>query len=153
MRLYRIGSSLYPLFDGTGAMLHGARWNSAGVRAIYCGASLAVAQLENLVHVGRATPPTNHAWIEIDVPDDVAVTILERADLPVGWDHPTAKDVSQTVGGAWFASKATALLRVPSVAAAESHVWVIDQDHPDFARMTATPPRPLVWDRRLFGRS
>lgn len=153
MRLYRIGSALYPLFDGTGAMLHGGRWNSAGVRAIYCASTLAVAQLETLVHIGRTIPPTNHAWISIDLPEDVATTILGPADLPPGWDHPTAKDVSQSVGDAWFAAKSTAVLRVPSVAAAADHVWVIDQDHPDFARMTASPPQPLVWDPRLFGRA
>lgn len=152
MRLYRIGSSLYPLFDGTGAMLHGGRWNGPGNRAIYCAASLAVAQLEMLAHIGRTTPPTNHAWITIDVPDDVAVTILERADLPASWDHPTAKDVAQTVGDAWFAGRATAILRVPSVAAVDAHVWVINQDHPDVSRMSVGQPEPLVWDSRLFGR-
>lgn len=151
MRLYRIGSSLYPLFDGTGAMLSGGRWNGPGRRAIYCAGSLAAAQLEQLVHVGRAAPPTNHAWIEIDVPNDVALTVLEKADLPPGWDHPTAKDVAQAIGDDWFAAKSTAILRVPSVAAAEGHVYVIDQDHPDVARMSAGPPTPLVWDGRLFG--
>ncbi|WP_333823331.1 RES family NAD+ phosphorylase [Pinisolibacter sp.] len=150
MRLYRIGSSLYPLFDGTGAMLHGGRWNSAGSRAIYCASSLAAAQLETLVHVGRASPPTNHTRISIEVPDDIAVTTIERHALPPGWDHPTATDVSQSIGDDWFSSGRTAILRVPSVAAAEDHVWVINQDHPDFARMTASPPQPLVWDPRLF---
>lgn len=152
MRLYRIGSSLHPLFDGTGGMLHGGRWNSPGFRAIYCASSLAAAQLETLVHVGRSAPPTNHAWISIDVPDDVTITVIERPELPTGWDHPTAKDVPQTIGDAWFASRRTAILRVPSVAAAEDHVWVLNPDHRDFARMTASPPRPLVWDPRLFGR-
>lgn len=152
MRLFRIGSSLYPLFDGTGAMLHGGRWNSPGVRAIYCAPSLVSAQIETLVHIGRATPPVNHRWSEIDVPDDLPITILDRHDLPDGWDHPTAKDVAQTVGDAWFAAGATAILRVPSVAAAESHVFVVNQDHPDVARMIVSPPRPLVWDARLFGR-
>lgn len=152
MHLYRIGSSLYPLFDGTGAMLNGGRWNSPGFRAIYCASSLAAAQLEQLVHIGRTSPPTNHAWIEIDVPDDVGITIMKKSDLPDGWDHPTAKDVAQAIGDAWLASKTTAILRVPSVAAAESHVYVIDQDHPDFSRMRAGSPMPLVWDARLFGR-
>lgn len=153
MRLFRIGSTLHTLFDGTGAMQHGGRWNSPGYRAVYCASSLAAAQLENLVHVGRTTPPLNHAWISIDVPDDVAITVIERRDLPAGWDHPTAKDISQSVGDDWFSARRTAILRVPSVAAAEDHVWVIDQDHPDFARMTASPPQPLLWDPRLFGGS
>lgn len=152
MRLFRIGSVLYSLFDGTGSMQHGGRWNSPGFRAVYCASSLAVAQLEMLIHVGRTTPPTNHAWISIDVPDDVTIMVMERHGLPPGWDHPTAKDVSQSVGDAWFAAKTTAILRVPSVAAAEDHIWVINQDHPDFARMSASLPSPLVWDTRLFGR-
>jgi RES domain-containing protein len=151
MRLFRIGSSLYPLFDGTGAFLCGGRWNSPGRRVIYAAASLAVAQLEMLVHIGRATPPANHAWIFVDVPDDVPVTVIGREDLPPGWDHPTDRDVAQTIGDAWFARRETAVLDVPSVAAAEGRVFVIAQDHPDFQRMRAGAPMPLVWDTRLFG--
>lgn len=152
MRLFRIGSALFPLLDGTGAMLHGARWNSAGRRAIYCASSLAAAQLEILVHIGRTRPPVAHVWTEVTVPDDLAVTTFAAADLPPGWDDPTVLDVARAVGDAWFVAGTTALLRVPSVVAPADAVFVVNQDHPDFHRMTATPPRPLIWDPRLFRR-
>ncbi len=152
MRLYRIGSSQYPLFDGYGAMSNGGRWNSPGFSAIYAAASLAAARLEMLVHIGRARRPRGHAWISIEIPDDVPMTILEASDLPAGWDHPTDRDVARAVGDAWFESNASAILRVPSVAAGGDHVFVIDQNHLDFARMRASSPSPLVWDDRLFGR-
>mgnify|MGYP001584115420 CR=1 FL=1 len=73
--------------------------------------------------------------IEIDVPDGAMITILEARHLPVGRDHATAKDMAQAIGDTWFTRRTAAVLRAPSVAAAESHVYVINQDHRDFARM------------------
>ena len=49
---YRIADRRHPLFDGTGAMLFGGRWNSPGRRVICASASYACAMLEVLVHTG-----------------------------------------------------------------------------------------------------
>jgi RES domain-containing protein len=151
MLAFRIASSHFPIFDGTGALLRGARWNSAGRAAIYCADSLAACQLELLVHIGRVTLPRNHVWIAVDVPDDAAAEVPSRADLPAGWDHPTRLDVAQAVGDRWLAANATAVLRVPSVAAPNDRVVAINPRHADFGRITASAPRPMVWDPRLFG--
>jgi RES domain-containing protein len=43
---YRIGDGRYSLFDGRGAMLEGARWNSPGYPVIYASLSQAGAMLE-----------------------------------------------------------------------------------------------------------
>ena len=150
MRLYRIGSALFPVFDGTGAARAGGRWNGPGRPVIYCAHSLACCQLETLVHIGRAAPPTNHLWIEIDVPDGIAATTLTAATLPAGWDDPLRLDVSQAIGDRWLASADTAILRVPSVAAHGDWVVALNPLHPDFASMTASTARPLTWDARLF---
>ena len=150
MLAFRIASSRFPVFDGTGAQLKGARWNSAGRAAIYFANSLAACQLELLVHIGRVAPPRNHVWIAADVPDDIAVEVLTTADLPVGWDHPTRLDVAQAVGDAWLTRGTTAVLVVPSVAASQGRVVVVNPLHPDVARFGVTAPAPLVWDSRLF---
>lgn len=150
MLLFRIASSHFPIFDGTGALRNGARWNSAGRAAIYCADSLAACQLELLVHIGRVQPPRNHVWSSIEVPDDVAVEVLSPAELPPDWDHPTRLDVAQVVGDAWLAAGRSAVLVVPSVAAAEGRVVVINPSHPDARTMTVSVPQRLEWDPRLF---
>ena len=50
MIAYRIADARHPIFDGTGAMLRGGRWNSIGQRVIYAAESYAGAMLEILVH-------------------------------------------------------------------------------------------------------
>lgn len=154
MRTFRIGSALFPHFDGSGAFQYGARWNSPGRRVIYCAGSLACCRLEMLVHIGRmAGRPTNHAWIEIDVPDDLYARAETITRPPIGWDHPTKLDIAQTVGDAWFDAKSSAILRVSSVASKGDRVILLNSTHPDFAKITASPPQPLHWDERLFRQS
>lgn len=150
MLLFRIASRKFPIFDGTGAMLHGGRWNSPGHPVIYCAESLAVCQLEALVHIGRSPPPGDHGFVEIAVPDDLPVSTLAPEDLPVGWDNPNSQDVAQTVGDAWIRGGKTAVLRVPSVAAPNDCVVVVNPRHADFVRIAATAARPMLWDPRLF---
>jgi RES domain-containing protein len=43
---YRIADARHAIFDPTGAMLHGGRWNSIGHRVIYAAATYAGALLE-----------------------------------------------------------------------------------------------------------
>jgi RES domain-containing protein len=50
MIVYRIAGARHPIFDATGAMLYGDRWNSVGLRAIYAAETYAGAMLEVLVH-------------------------------------------------------------------------------------------------------
>ena len=44
----------------------------------------------------------------------------------------------------------TPILRVPSVASQGEFNVLINQSHPDFHRLSASAPRGLAWDRRLF---
>ena len=67
-RAIRIADGRYPLVDGTGAFLQGARWNSPGRRVIYASESYAGALLETLVHSRIGKLPRHHMWIEIEIP-------------------------------------------------------------------------------------
>ena len=148
---YRIVRDGYPVFDGSGAARWGGRWTSPGRRVIYCAETLACCRLEMLVHIGRmALRPVNHVSIAIDVPGDHYAAAETRVNPPPGWDHPTAHDISQPIGDAWFDAGASAILRVPSVAAKGDWVVLLNQTHPDIARISAAAPLPLDWDERLF---
>ena len=151
MIAWRIADGRHAIFDATGAMLHGGRWNSPGIRVIYGAETYAGALLEMLVHANLGMLPKNHRVVRIESPDDVRVETVLPQQVP-GWD---AEDMaaSRVFGDAWIESKRTAVLRVPSVVTAgrEFNV-VINAGHPEFVSIRAGEPEIVVWDRRLFGR-
>jgi RES domain-containing protein len=149
MIAYRIADIRHPIFDPTGAMLHGGRWNSIGVRAIYAAETYAGALLEVLVHSNLSQPPKNHRVVRIVVPDRVTVEIVS-IDKVQNWD---AEDMvaSRAFGDRWIQENRTAILKVPSVITQgrESNI-VFNPMHPHFSLIFADDPEPVHWDARLF---
>ena len=52
-RVYRVCRARYARLDGEGARRAGGRWNSPGRTVVYMAESVALAVLENLVHMSR----------------------------------------------------------------------------------------------------
>ena len=121
MIAYRIADARHPIFDGTGAMLRGGRWNSIGQRVIYGAESYAGAMLEILVHANLAVPPKHHQVVRITIPESVAIETLSPSALP-GWD---AGDLTtaRAFGDGWLREGRTAVLRVPSVITVSVRCW------------------------------
>src|SRR5258708_38435261 len=84
LRCYRIADRRVPIFDGAGAAMHGARWNSPGRRGIYAAETYACALLEKLVHTNTGRVPTTQVYIEILVPEQAVIGVVTSGDLP-GW--------------------------------------------------------------------
>src|SRR5580693_9391241 len=144
MIAYRIADARHPIFDATGAMLHGGRWNSIGLRAIYAGALLEV-----LVHSNLSQPPKNHRVVRIVVPDEVIIeTVL--IDRIRNWG---AEDMiaSRAFGDRWIQENRTATLRVPSIITRgrESNI-VFNPAHSEFALVRADDSEPVHWEVRLL---
>ena len=140
----------HPIFDGTGAMLHGARWNSPGRRVIYAAETYAGALLEVLAHASGAVPPS-HGYIEIEVPAGVALEEITPAGLP-HWDAPSFES-ARRFGDRWYDESRTAVLIVPSVVTVVERNVLINQTHRDFQRIRAGRPSPVRWDLRLWKKS
>ena len=147
---YRIADGRHPLFDGTGAALYGARWNSPGRPVIYGATTYAGAMLEVLVHAGIGRVPRHFQWIEIAIPAGVARECPALDAVP-GWDDDDGR-VSRAFGDAWLAQTRTGVLFVPSVVTRYERNVLINPAHPDFSRIVASRPSPVVWDQRLFAR-
>lgn len=149
MLAYRIADARHPIFDPTGAMLHGGRWNSIGNRVIYAAASYAGAMLEVLVHSNLSVPPKNHRVVMITIPDHLPVETINSAALP-GWDSedPT---VSRDFGDKWLRDLRSVVLQVPSVITEgrEQNI-LINPLHPSFSSISAGTPEEIHWDTRLF---
>jgi|SRR5277367_5549761 len=151
MIAYRIADARHPIFDPSGAMLHGGRWNSVGHRVIYAAETYAGALLEVLVHSNLSQPPRNHRVVRIHIPEEVAIETV-AIDRIKGWD---AEDMaaSRAFGNEWIESKRTAVLSVPSVITrGRENNLVLNADHPQFALIRVEDPEPVHWDLRLFGR-
>jgi RES domain-containing protein len=146
---YRIADSRHPIFDPTGATLHGGRWNSVGHRIIYAAETYAGALLEVLVHANLSQPPKNHKVIRIEIPDEVAIENV-TADTVPGWDMEDMI-ASRAFGDHWIRENRTAVLKVPSVITRgrESNL-VLNALHSQFSSVSAGKPEAVYWDARLF---
>jgi RES domain-containing protein len=147
LRAFRIADMRHPIFDGTGAMLHGARWNSQGRRIIYAAETYAGALLEILVHASGSVPK-GQGFIEIEIPAGLTIEEIAPEDVP-RWDSPSF-ETARKFGDRWYDERRTPVAIVPSVVTRVERNVLINQEHPDFARIRATQPRPVRWDARLW---
>lgn len=107
MRIWRLALGRFPELDGEGARLYGGRWNSPGTPMVYAATHLALALLEQLVHLNpERLPPALRAFA-IDLPADA---VVERAPLAQG-----DSDATRRFGDRWVASLRSAAMVVPSV--------------------------------------
>lgn len=129
-------------------MLLGGRWNSRGKRVIYAASTYAGALLEQLAHSNIGLLPGKQVWIEITIPDDLAVDQVGVDEIP-GWN---AADMiaSRECGDRWIDRQTSAILVVPSAVTdgMENNI-LINPAHPEFAGITASEPTPVRWDPRL----
>ncbi|MGL6112927.1 MAG: RES family NAD+ phosphorylase [Rubrivivax sp.] len=148
---WRIADGRFDAFSPVGASLVGGRWNSPGLGVIYASRSYAGAMLECLAHAGIGRVPRTHVAVEISIAQAVAVEWHDENSLPVGWDHAHLR-VARAFGDIWLQERRSAVLVVPSVVARREGNLLINPQHPDFGKIAAGEPEPVVWDARLFGR-
>ncbi|MDE3195954.1 MAG: RES domain-containing protein [Acidobacteriota bacterium] len=152
MYAYRIADARHPIFDPTGAMLRGGRWNSVGKRVIYASETYAGALLEVLVHANRTRPPKHHRSIRIVIPDEVMMETARPSDVP-GWESEET-NAARVYGDLWYEAQRSVLLKAPSVVTdGREFNIVFNTEHPEFTKIRAEPPEPVIWDGRLFHRA
>src|ERR1700726_2152868 len=76
--------------SGEGAYRAGGRWNSRGIRAVYCSADPATAILEVAVHKGfKALDMVAHVLTAVTIANPAAVHVVDPASLPnPNWLRP-----------------------------------------------------------------
>jgi RES domain-containing protein len=149
MLAYRIADARHPIYDGTGAMLHGGRWNSVGQRVIYAAETYAGAMLEVLVHANLAIPPKHHRVVQITIPDKVSIETLSVSQLP-DWNAENA-EAARSFGDRWLQEDRSAVLRVPSIVTdGREYNVLINPRHKQASLIETLAPEPVRWDLRLF---
>lgn len=108
MLVWRLALGRYKQLDGEGARLYGGRWNSAGTAMVYAATHVALALLEQLVHVSPTRLPAQFRAFAITLPEDIAIEYAPN-DLAVDDVEATRR-----IGDAWAASLRSPALIVPS---------------------------------------
>lgn len=106
--------------SGEGAYLAGGRWNSTGVRAVYCSVDPATAILEVAVHKGfRALDTVPHVLTAITI-DAKSVFVVDPSAVPnPNWLRPGIPSGGQQAFGDDLLSRHKIVL-IPSVVSAGS---------------------------------
>ena len=115
MKVYRIERKKYldNTMSGTGAsMSKGYRWNSFNTRVVYTAESRALATLEVSVHLDLAEDlPNDRFYIEIEIPDDIAIQEVKIHDLPTDWNSKPPNVTTQVIGDDFVFENTAAVLK------------------------------------------
>ena len=152
IRAWRITDEKYArrAFDGEGARRYGGRWNHKGSSAVYTSDSLALAALEQLVHLSAEIPLSPRVAISVDIPTDLAITVISPSELPEGWRRTDGVEALKERGTRWLDAGETAVLSVPSVIVPKELNYVLNPEHPDFGRIEIGGPEVFEFDPRLL---
>jgi RES domain-containing protein len=87
--------------SGEGSYLAGGRWNSKGIRAVYCSLDPATAILEVAVHKGfNALDAVPHVLTTIHIADVASVFVVKPEDVPIpNWLRPGIPGAAQQAYG------------------------------------------------------
>ena len=153
MRVFRIEREKYleSTLSGRGAASsEGFRWNSLNTYLVYTAESRSLATLEIAVHLDlREDLPTDRYYVEIDIPDEIAILELAIGDLPANWHSKPPILETQYIGDDFVSEKSASVLKVPSSIVPPEFNYLINPNHPDAARIKVISTMKLSFDSRL----
>lgn len=130
--------------DGEGACRVGARWNSPGRPVVYMAESVALAVLENLVHMIRDDFPKGYVVIGALIPSRLEILPEDQVREMYGALPEWA------LGDLWLESLRTPVLRVRSAVVPSECNYLLNPRHPDFQAIVVELPVAFQFDERLF---
>ena len=146
MTLWRISN--HNDLAGLGGERSDGRWHTAarGRRIIYLSEHPALALIEILANLkgNPALFPERYQLMKITAPDAAAACSVPSPD----WRENLSE--TQSLGNAWLAAGASALLAVPSAPSPESLNYLLNPAHPDAKNLIVEWCEWLTYDKRLF---
>lgn len=153
MRVYRIEREKYlpTTLQGIGASkMSDFRWNSRNTFLVYTSASRALATLEVAMHLDLSEDlPTDRFYVEIDIPDEIAILTIELQELPELWDNKPPITLTQSIGDTFVEENAFAVLRVPSSIVPLEDNYLINPNHIDAKKIKVISQSRMRFDNRI----
>lgn len=137
-------------FTGEGSRRFGGRWNRKGVAVAYLSDTLALAALEQFIHLGREGLYIPFVYFTIEIPDHVSVEAIEPGSLPEDWRREPPPGSTKNLGTQWAKSKTSALLRVPAVILPIGFNYIANITHPEFRDIKISDPASFTFDSRMW---
>lgn len=137
-------------FSGEGARLYGGRWNQRGTALVYASESLALAALEQLVHLGAEEAGFAFVFFEIGIPDELPIEQIAKEALSSDWRAEPPPDSTKALGTEWAQTMRTAVLCVPSVVVPSEHNYLLNPAHPESPRIRISKPEPFTFNPRMW---
>ena len=151
MQVYRLCRKKFATpFNGKGAAIKGARWNSIGVEIIYTAANRSLAMAEVAVHFSLGTLPSDYIMMEIFIPDNISLKKLNVADLPSDWNLFPYSSKSQQTGDQFVLENKYCVLQIPSAVTAGDFNILINPNHPQFPKIKVVDTYAFPFDKRIF---
>lgn len=139
-------------FSGEGARLFGGRWNNKNNAAVYLADSIALAQLEILVHLHSYDSLDHYAMFELDIPDHL-VARLSDSEYPDDWNSEEAPKSTKAIGDEFLNDKTALVLQVRSSVVPQQFNGIFNPEHPDASAVLAgVSAVPASFDPRLHKR-
>jgi RES domain-containing protein len=135
-------------FSGEGARIFEGRWNSAGVRMVYCSEHLSLATLEILVHTQPVTIRDKFRVFRVSW-DEAIMSVIDLRKLPKGWNAQPPGLISKNIGDEWVHSGRSAVLVVPSVIVPLEKTFLLNPKHRDFGKIKIKGAGGFHLDPRL----
>ena len=135
-------------FSGEGARIFEGRWNSAGVRMVYCSEHLSLAALEILVHTRPVMLRDKFCAFRITF-DDALMVIVDLKKLPKGWNAQPPSAASKKLGDEWIKAGRSVVLALPSVLVPLERTFLLNPQHGDFGKIKIKAMGSFVLDPRL----
>jgi RES domain-containing protein len=83
------------------------------------------------------------------IPDPLKIEIINEQDLPQGWNRNERSSVCKNLGSAWYLSKKTATLRVPSSLIPKENNYILSTLHPDYNQVKLLDVEDFYFDPRI----
>ncbi|MGI4803550.1 MAG: RES family NAD+ phosphorylase [Janthinobacterium lividum] len=126
-----------------------ARWNPDKVEMIYTSANRSLSCLENVLHRGRTGLMQLFSVMIIEIPQAVAIKKVNLGELTEDWKNYDQFHFTQNLGKKWIDMSETAVLQVPSSVIEEEVNYLINPNHPDFAKIRLFKIEPFIFDKRI----
>jgi len=147
---WRIVSANYKdkAYTGDGARVHGGRWNSKGLSVVYTADSLALASIEMIVNLPAPKLLQKYDRISAQISLNLVLE-LSDVDLPEDWNSRPISPSTRAIGDRWIKEQRSAVLRVPSIVVPDEYNYLLNPNHPDFAKVKIGKPTMYYFDPRL----
>jgi len=131
--------------SGTGAYLHGGRWNSPGMAVLYTAENNVLAAFEVALRIPLDHISKNYVMVPLELPD---TDDIHTPKLPKSWysDQKT----TQRLGDEFLKEAKHLVMKVPSALISDSYNYLLNPKHELIKKVKASAPRPILFDKRLM---